>query len=135
MSADAQWTEPARCGPNPDTDVDGDQVVADHAEIVEHVKATVPGAANCPAVAFGGSYGGTLTALMRASHPNSIVGGLAASSELGYCVPTRLYRVLDRCGPSDMGRQGHWYGMAGGEVVARQQAVVRHRHNLSLGTN
>jgi hypothetical protein len=31
-----------------------------------HLKATVPKAANCPVVAFGGSYGGTLTTFLRA---------------------------------------------------------------------
>eukprot|EP00927_Polykrikos_kofoidii_P051753 TRINITY_DN45548_c0_g1_i1.p1 TRINITY_DN45548_c0_g1~~TRINITY_DN45548_c0_g1_i1.p1 ORF type:complete len:502 (-),score=57.09 TRINITY_DN45548_c0_g1_i1:141-1646(-) len=60
------------------------QVLEDIVEIVDHVKQTVPDASTCPVVAFGGSYGGTLTALLRASHPATIVGGLAASSELGY---------------------------------------------------
>lgn len=60
------------------------QVLEDYVELLENLKATVPGAAGCPVVAFGGSYGGTLTALIRASHPSSVVGGLAASSELGY---------------------------------------------------
>lgn len=60
------------------------QIVADHAAIAEHIKATFPNAQQCPVVAFGGSYGGTLTALLRATYPSTIVGGLAASSELGY---------------------------------------------------
>lgn len=60
------------------------QVLEDYVELVAHIKATTPKAANCPVVAFGGSYGATLTALLRASHPETIIGGLAASSELGY---------------------------------------------------
>mmetsp|Transcript_155910 Transcript_155910/g.499861 ORF Transcript_155910/g.499861 Transcript_155910/m.499861 type:complete len:491 (-) Transcript_155910:222-1694(-) len=60
------------------------QVVEDYVELLAHLKATMPGAANCPVVAFGGSYGGTLAALLRASHPAAITGALAASSELGY---------------------------------------------------
>lgn len=60
------------------------QVLEDMVDLVAHLKASLPGAANCPVVAFGGSYGATLTALLRASHPATIIGGLAASSELGY---------------------------------------------------
>jgi len=60
------------------------QVLEDYVEVINHVKSTLPGASNCPVVAFGGSYGATLTALLRASHPTAVVGGMAASSELGY---------------------------------------------------
>jgi len=60
------------------------QVLEDYAELIYHLRATLPGAAGCPVVAFGGSYGGTLAALLRASHPAAVVGALAASSELGY---------------------------------------------------
>lgn len=60
------------------------QVLEDYVEVVAHIKATIPKASNCPVVAFGGSYGATLTALLRASHPDTVIGGLAASSELGY---------------------------------------------------
>jgi pimeloyl-ACP methyl ester carboxylesterase len=60
------------------------QVLEDFVDIVAHVKATIPLASNCPVVAFGGSYGGTLTALLRATHPETVIGGLAASSEIGY---------------------------------------------------
>eukprot|EP00933_Yihiella_yeosuensis_P046587 TRINITY_DN4215_c0_g1_i1.p1 TRINITY_DN4215_c0_g1~~TRINITY_DN4215_c0_g1_i1.p1 ORF type:complete len:511 (-),score=94.91 TRINITY_DN4215_c0_g1_i1:165-1697(-) len=60
------------------------QVLEDYAELIYHIKGSLKGAEGCPVVAFGGSYGGTLTALLRASHPAAVVGGLAASSELGY---------------------------------------------------
>lgn len=63
------------------------QVLEDYVEVVAHIKATIPNAHNCPVVAFGGSYGGTLTALLRAAHPATVIGGLAASSELGYYDP------------------------------------------------
>ena len=39
-----------------------EQILADYAELITHLKATLPGAANCPVVAFGGSYGAKLTA-------------------------------------------------------------------------
>ena len=64
-----------------------EQVLADYVELLSHVKATVPGAANCPVVAFGGSYGGTLTTFLRLKYPAAVVGGLAASAPIGYYDP------------------------------------------------
>lgn len=66
------------------------QVLEDFVELVAHIKSTIPKAHNCPVVAFGGSYGGTLTALLRAAHPGTVIGGLAASSELGYYDPAGM---------------------------------------------
>jgi hypothetical protein len=53
-------------------------------ELLAHLKATLPDATNCPVVAFGGSYGGTLTTFLRASYPAAVVGGLASSAPIGY---------------------------------------------------
>ena len=61
-----------------------EQILEDYVEIVAHVKATTPHAANCPVVAFGGSYGGTLTTFLRAKYPATVIGGLAASAPIGY---------------------------------------------------
>jgi lysosomal Pro-X carboxypeptidase len=44
-------------------------------------------AENCPVVSFGGSYGATLTTLLREAYPTVIIGGLASSQELGYYDP------------------------------------------------
>lgn len=63
------------------------QVLEDYVDLVAHLKTTIPEAHKCPVVAFGGSYGGTLTALLRAAHPATVIGGLVASSELGYYDP------------------------------------------------
>ena len=53
--------------------------------IVSNVKTTFrEDASNCPVIAFGGSYGGTLTTFLRASHPEIVVGGLASSAPIGY---------------------------------------------------
>ena len=51
------------------------QVLADYAAIVKSVKASHEGMENCPVVAFGGSYGGTLTTFMRLTYPDVVVGG------------------------------------------------------------
>lgn len=61
-----------------------EQVLADYVAILDELKSTLPGARDCPAVAFGGSYGGTLTTFLRASYPYAVVGGLAASAPIGY---------------------------------------------------
>ena len=61
-----------------------EQILEDYVEIVAHIKATVPKADNCPVIAFGGSYGGTLTTFLRAKYPATVIGGLAASAPIGY---------------------------------------------------
>jgi len=60
-----------------------EQVLEDYVELITHVKEKM-NAQDCPVIAFGGSYGGTLTTFMRASYPNVIIGGLAASAPIGY---------------------------------------------------
>jgi hypothetical protein len=59
------------------------QVLEDIVSIVEYIKKSREGA-DCPVIAFGGSYGGTLTSFLRASHPDIVVGGLASSAPIGY---------------------------------------------------
>eukprot|EP00729_Bicosta_minor_P019693 gene19693-2216_t len=62
-----------------------ENILADIVELTAHLKSTLGAdAANCPVVAFGGSFGGTLTTFLRASHPEVVVGGLAASAPIGY---------------------------------------------------
>jgi lysosomal Pro-X carboxypeptidase len=61
-----------------------EQVLEDYVELLSYLKASLSGAADCPAVAFGGSYGGTLTTFLRAAYPAAVVGGLASSAPVGY---------------------------------------------------
>jgi lysosomal Pro-X carboxypeptidase len=65
-----------------------EQVLADYVELIVHLKATLPGAANCPVVSFGGSYGAKLTTYLRLKYPHIVAGGLAASSSVGYSAPS-----------------------------------------------
>ena len=62
-------------------------MLADYAELISHLKATLPGAAECPVVSFGGSYGAKLTAYLRIKYPHIVVGGLASSASIGYNAP------------------------------------------------
>ncbi|WAQ98686.1 PCP-like protein [Mya arenaria] len=59
-----------------------EQALADFAVLISHLKATLPGATNSSVVAFGGSYGGMLSAWMRIRYPNVIVGALAGSAPI-----------------------------------------------------
>eukprot|EP00041_Stephanoeca_diplocostata_P017902 m.369509 g.369509 ORF g.369509 m.369509 type:complete len:520 (-) comp20851_c0_seq7:2048-3607(-) len=60
-----------------------EQVLADYATLLTWYKDT-HNATSCPVVAFGGSYGGTLTTYFRRMYPTLTVGGLAASAPIGY---------------------------------------------------
>ena len=62
------------------------QVLEDYVEFIGFIKAQYD-AEDCPVVAFGGSYGGTLTTFLRAAYPSAVVGGLASSAPIGYYDP------------------------------------------------
>ncbi|XP_065645101.1 dipeptidyl peptidase 2 isoform X2 [Hydra vulgaris] len=56
-----------------------DQALADFAALIQYLKKSM-GADNCSVFAFGGSYGGMLTAYMRYKYPHIIDGGVASSA-------------------------------------------------------
>ena len=58
------------------------QALKDHAVVIEHIRSTYGLSADHPVFAFGGSYGGMLTAWLKNVYPTSISGGLAASAPL-----------------------------------------------------
>lgn len=59
-------------------------ILADYAAIARRFVSS-----NNPVIAFGGSYGGTLTTFFRVAYPNLTVGGIASSAPVGYYDPQR----------------------------------------------
>merc|ERR1719173_210568 len=58
------------------------QALADYADLITSLKATVPGSENSPVIVFGGSYGGMLAAWFRTKFPHIVAGAIAASAPI-----------------------------------------------------
>merc|ERR1712203_1006490 len=58
------------------------QALADYADLITSLKATIPGAETSPVIVFGGSYGGMLAAWFRTKFPHIVQGAIAASAPI-----------------------------------------------------
>lgn len=72
-----------------------EQALADYADLILHLKYTLPGAEKSAVVAFGGSYGGMLAAWFRLKFPHIVTASLAASA------PINMSPGLVPCGKFD----------------------------------
>lgn len=65
-----------------------EQALGDYAVLINHLKSTIPGASESPVIAFGGSYGGMLSAWFRIKYPH-IVNGWLEFQSFNLCVYKR----------------------------------------------
>jgi len=72
---ESKSTDPAKVGY-----LSSSQALADFVDLITSIRQTVEGAAKSPVIAFGGSYGGMLSAWIRTKYPHIVQGAIAGSA-------------------------------------------------------
>ncbi|KAH3757099.1 lysosomal Pro-X carboxypeptidase [Pelomyxa schiedti] len=90
-----------------------EQALADYAELISYLKQSL-NAMSCPVIAFGGSYGGMLSAWMRMKYPQIVAGAISSSGPIlefmgtgvsqwsYYQITTETFRSADPQCPVDI---------------------------------
>nr|CAD7398983.1 unnamed protein product [Timema cristinae] len=81
------------------------QALSDYVDLITHLKSQLKGAQTSPVIAFGGSYGGMLSAWLRIKYPHIVAGSIAASAPIWQFIGLTPCGAFNRIVTSDFQNQ------------------------------